>query len=323
MKPQSESQTIITTPTTYDPLMPTIFHETWWLDIVTDGQYGMTEVNSGGRVVGRMPYYVRSRMGLKIFHMPTLTHFLGPAIDEGQGGRNARFLKRLAITRELIEQLPPIDSLKVKCHRQVPEVIAFQEMGFRTSIQFVNEIPVQDTEISWKSLRDKTRNVIRRAEEQYTAVDLNDCDKYLAFYNRNLHEAGKTNHFNLSICRRLITSCLEQKRGRIFAARDASNNLAAAIFCVFDDSASYYLMSTRTQSSGNGAISMLLWQAIKDAAERGIAFDMDGIGNKGDIHLFSGFSAHITPRYVVSKAILPLRIARELGLLSWERGAYY
>jgi hypothetical protein len=62
---------------------------------------------------------------------------------------------------------------------------------------------------------------------------------------------------------------------------------------------------------------------MKDAAARGVTFDMDGIGNKGDIHLFSGFSTTITHRYVVSNAILPLRIARELGLLSWERGAFY
>ena len=58
--------------------------------------------------MGRLPYLVRSRFGLKGIWTPPITYFLGPGIDEGDGSPNTRFLKRMEITRELIAKLPKI-----------------------------------------------------------------------------------------------------------------------------------------------------------------------------------------------------------------------
>lgn len=89
-----------------DPLSPTIFHEHWWLDIATRGQYTFAEVASNGKVVGRLPYYLEKHSGLSISRMPTLTRFLGPSVETGAGNVSARFLKRLSITHELISKTP-------------------------------------------------------------------------------------------------------------------------------------------------------------------------------------------------------------------------
>src|ERR1700674_2575471 len=69
----------------YDPLAPTIFHEDWWLDAATGGNFEVVEVTVGGRTVGRLPFNTTNRFGLKMIRMPALTYFLGPAIDEGEG----------------------------------------------------------------------------------------------------------------------------------------------------------------------------------------------------------------------------------------------
>ena len=39
-----------------DLLTPTIFHESWWLDIATEGRYEVVEVTQNGEVLGRLPY---------------------------------------------------------------------------------------------------------------------------------------------------------------------------------------------------------------------------------------------------------------------------
>ena len=72
-------------PSVVNPLEPTIFHESWWLDITTYGQFQMVEVAENGQVVGRMPYVLRRKAGLAFSNMPMLTHFLGPADRRRQG----------------------------------------------------------------------------------------------------------------------------------------------------------------------------------------------------------------------------------------------
>src|ERR1700682_270055 len=79
----------------YDPLAPTIFHEEWWLNAATGGDFDVAEASAGGRTVGRLPFQLTRRLGLKMIRMPHLTYFLGPAIDTCEGNHSNRFLKRL------------------------------------------------------------------------------------------------------------------------------------------------------------------------------------------------------------------------------------
>jgi hypothetical protein len=281
-----------------DLLAPTIFHESWWLDVATDHRYAVAEVSSGGKLVGKLPYLLSRRKGLSHIIMPTLTHFLGPALVEGEGSANARFLRRLNITRELIAKLPAAISCEIKCHAGVLEVIAFQAENFSTTVQFTHEVHPLPEEELWKRMRDKTRNVIRRAMEQYDVVSLDDPQAFIEFYARNLQ---RKSYLDLSVCGRIIQSCMARRRGRILAARNRKGELVAANFCAWDARSSYYLMSTRAHNAGNGAGSLLVWKAILEAASRKIVFDMDGLASEGGILFFAGFGAEVRPRYVAER----------------------
>jgi hypothetical protein len=117
--------------------------------------------------------------------------------------------------------------------------------------------------VLWQALRDKTRNAIRRAEERYAVEPLPDVDEFLWFYDRNLQVAVKSNHLDNAITQKLIEACLERHSGRILTAIGAERNPVAAIFCVWDG---------MTAETGNGAISLLLWQAIQSALQKGLVF---------------------------------------------------
>ena len=284
-------------------LAPTIFHEEWWLNAATGGNFEVTEVTVGGRVVGRLPFSTTKRFGLKTIRMPALTYFLGPAIDEGEGSPNTRFLTRLDITRQLLGRLPRASWQYVKCHRGTNEVIAFQEMGFRTYVQFTHEVAPQPSDILWLQMRNKTRNVIRRAEERYSVAELADPAELLRLYERNLAAKGLEVGIDQTVCRAIISASLERQRGRILVALDANNQAVAANFCVWDEISSFYLLSTRRDNSGNGAGSLLLWEAIKDSARRGLVFDFAGLGSKGSVLAYVGFGGAISARYVALRIL--------------------
>jgi len=298
----------------YDPLAPTIFHEEWWLDAATGGRFDVAEVTAGGRTVGRLPFHLTKRFGLRMIRMPELTYFLGPAIEDGKGSATNRFLKRLEITRELLERLPPASWQYVKCHGGVTDVIAFQELGFRTYVQFTHEIRPAPAEVLWQQMRDKTRNVVRRADERLSIRELTDPLEFAHLYERNLALRGLDNGIDSAVCRKIVSASLERQRGRILAAHDKDNQIVAANFCVWDEVSSFYLLSTRGANSGNGASSLLLWEAIKDSARRGLVFDFAGLGGKGSVLFYSGFGASISARYVAVRARVLARVINELKL---------
>jgi hypothetical protein len=307
----------------HDSLAPTIFHEDWWLTAATGGNFDVAEVSIGGQVVGRLPFSVTKRFGLKMIRMPVLTCFLGPAINEGEGSPNTRFLKRLETTRELIEKLPHALWQYVKCHGGITEVIAFQELGFRTYVQFTHEIAPDPIEGLWEQMRNKTRNVIRKAQEQFSVTELSDPSEFIQLYERNLEGKGLKSDIDGAICRKIISASLERKRGRILVLRNEENHVVAANFCVWDGSSSYYLMSTRCDGSGNSAISLLLWEAIKESARKGLVFDFAGLGNKGSVTLYSGFGASISARYVAVRARPLGRLFHEMKLFIAPENCFY
>lgn len=306
-----------------NPLVPTIFHEDWWLEAATGGRFEVAEVTAGRRIVGRLPFYKTKRFGLTLIHMPELTYFLGPGVDEGEGSPNTRFLKRLHITRELLERLPRASSQYVKCQGGITEVIAFQSLGFRTYVQFTHELAPDRLSVLWQQMRNKTRNVIRRAKERFSVTELTDPFEFLCFFERNLKLERKTSGLDRILCGQILTACLNRRRGRILAARDNKNQVVAANVCVWDDAASFYLMSTRSHESGNSAISLLVWEAIKNSARRGLVFDFAGLGNKGSILLYSGFGARVGSRYAALRARSLTRMIYELKCLATRANCFY
>jgi hypothetical protein len=94
---------------------------------------------------------------------------------------------------------------------------------------------------------------------------------------------------------------LARDSGRIYAARQSDGTIVAAVFCAWDTSTAYYLMTTRTLASGNSAVTLLLWKAISDATARGLIFDFDGVASAGAVLFYAGFGGQVQPRYIVSK----------------------
>jgi hypothetical protein len=284
--------------TRQDPLIPTVFHEPWWLEAATGGRYSEITVSGGGKLVGRFPFVMsRSFAGLRVCGMPELTHFLGPAIDAGGGAPVNRSLRYDGILRELLNALPACAGFHQQLHRGTADTLMFQDLGYRTQVHFTFDIEPAGKSVLWSRMRDKTRNAIRRAEDRFRVIEMHDPREFDAIYRAHLLEHGRKNHYT-----RIVDVCqaaLANDRGRILAAVDGAGQTMAAIVYVWDWRAAYYLLSTRSLASGSGAVSRLIWEAIQDAARRGLVFDFDGVAASGSRIFYSGFGGTAVPRYVV------------------------
>jgi hypothetical protein len=284
-----------------DPLSPTIFHEPWWLEAATGGRYEEVTVNSGGRIVGRLPYLRKQRFGFTSFVPPELTHFLGPAVDEGNGSMESRNLRRSEITMELIEKLPSFGYFYQQFHRGIPDTLPFTQHGFTTELLFTYEVMPASEDTIWRNMRDKTRNVIRRAQEKTELFDV-EPEAFCVFYEANLQTRGKHSNYMFGLdARFLLATALERGRARLLGARDESGAILAAICYVWDEQVSYYLLTTRAHDTHSGVVSRLIWEAMRDSAARGLIFDFDVVGTTGSVLFYTAFGGEVRPRYLVRR----------------------
>jgi hypothetical protein len=307
-RPDPSEHSLRINPPTYaivDFLTPTIFHEPWWLDIATEGRYSVVEVIESGQVVARLPFFLRKKMGIATASLPPLTHFFGPAVKP-----IAAPLRRIDITKELLGKLPSASSLYFKCHREIQDTIAFQCTGFRTFVQFTHEIHPQAADVLWNNVHVKARRIIRRASECHSISIGEDPGAFTQFYHQCIEKRGETNYINAAICQRLVQACLERDRGRIYEAKDRSGTLMAAIFCIWDNSSCYYLMTSRDPVAHLGAISLLVWEAITDTAKRGLIFDFDGVSTEGGARFAYNFTSNVVPRYIALRESIPMHLYR-------------
>lgn len=300
-----------------DPLRPTIYHEDWWLKAATNDNWDEVLVRAEGKIVGRLPFVVNNIRGRRTMcQMPNLTHFLGPGFNEGNGSECNRALKRDMIIRQLVEKLPGTSGFYQKMHRGIKDVISFQQLGFQSSVEFTYEIHPKPMEDLWRSMRDKTRNVIRRASEQLIATQDVDPTEFLTAYNQNLADRGINSTYEFKCAIDVCEEAILRGRGKILSVRNKFGMIDAAIFYIWDDNSAYYFMSTRSIDAHNGAIAFLIWEAILDAASRNILFDFDGLGTNGSNLFYVGFGGQVAPRYTVHRANLAHAAVELVGRLS-------
>src|SRR5215813_10729320 len=119
-----------------------IFHEYWWLEAVTAGHFSEVEVRQGDCPIGRLPFVVTRRRGLRRLGMPDFTHLLGPIVDSRDGKTQTRMTNRLSAVEALISQLPPFDFFKQVINPALDDGLAlidglaFQRHGFQVGHQY-------------------------------------------------------------------------------------------------------------------------------------------------------------------------------------------
>jgi hypothetical protein len=291
--------------TSTDPLdaKRCIFQQPWWLDCVTGGRYEVVTVSKDGRTVGWLPYVITHRWGFATADLPLLTHTLGPIVDAGPGRPNTQLLNRFAIITELLQQLPKLAYFRQILPPDTADALPYQAFGCHVKCQFTFIASCADIDTSWKSMRDKTRNLIRRSGEK-NRVTLNAApEEFLQFYAANCDERRQINRYRTATAKKLLQLCVARGQGMAIISRDqTSEKINAGIFVVWDERCMYFLMSTRALGAADsGAVSLLAWSAMKEAHRRGLKFDFDGVSSLGTFRFLSGFGGDVACRFIVQR----------------------
>jgi hypothetical protein len=291
-------------------LSTSLFHEPWWLSAVTGGRYNEVVFKQGNQLVGRLPYVAKQQGPFHVLRMPAFTHLLGAAVDAGVGKHQTKLVRRLSITRALIDQLPPFVYFKqifdpsIDSGLAIADGLAFQDRGFKVAPQYTFQIDCRnDLKSIWDGMHFKVRQHVRRAEERYSVITLDDPDRFVQGYLENVRKSGKVNRIDFNHFPTLFSECQIRMSGEILAAVGTDGASVAMVYLVWGHGIMYYLLSTRDpEVADSGAISLLLWSAMQRAHQRGLIFDLDGVYTSGTARFLSGFGGQIKVRLIVTRA---------------------
>ncbi|HEX4111393.1 MAG TPA: GNAT family N-acetyltransferase [Stellaceae bacterium] len=277
----------------------TIFHEAWWYDIVAPGRWGEVRTERG-----YLRYAYRNRLMFRSCPIPPLTRIVGPVVQIEGKKMETRQRATFAAVCELLDQFPEFDSIRFRLDPSVSDVLPFQARGYQTSVQHTLQTDCrQSEEVLWSEMRDKTRNIIRRAQDSLSVIEIDDPEIFKRFYAGNLD--SEKSYFDLDLLPQIFAAARARGCARILASVDPRGDIHAQTFFLWDEHSCYYFLSSRDQSVAHaGAVSQLMWAGMQHAHALGLTFDFDGVTSQARYQFLVGFGGQPATRFILSKGAL-------------------
>jgi len=280
-----------------------IFETAWWLDAVAPGAWSEATVVRDGECVARLPYVLKRVGPVRIMANPPLVPVLGPWLRPIDGKEEHRLGQEIALLGELIDQLPAADVVVQSLSPRLTNWLPFYWRGYSGQLRYTYRIEdPSDLDRVWSGLRENIRREVRKASRTVEVRRSTDVEAFLEVFRPTLPRVGKPGRLE-DMIRRAERASRERDASTILLAVDESDRVRAGTMLVRDQGAVYYLLAGRDHRDAPvGAPSLLVWEGIKDAAERRLAFDFEGSMVETIERFFRAFGARQTPYVRVLKS---------------------
>ena len=279
-----------------------IFFQPWWLDIASK-DWDMILAIENKQVLAVLPICREKKMGFHLLRNPLLTPYLGPFFF--QDADNESFL-----FQELWKQMPKYDSFDIETTTGFQYVGLFEEQGFDTKQKdtYILDLAVQ-TEMLYANINSNHRNLIKQATTSHTIEEKPEhISTLLTLHKITFERKDKSYPFDAAVIEKLITESIQKGQGCLLSAKDQAHHITASIFVVWDRETMYLLLSAfDINEAHQGAVRMLIWEAIKKAKALNIAyFDFEGSMDPGIAAFFRRFGGERKTYLCASKTDSPL-----------------
>jgi hypothetical protein len=276
-----------------------IFATSWWLDAVAPGSWRRHELEKGEELVAAWPTVVRRSRWGDVHGGAPLTPFLGPLLPPGEGAR--RRSREIEAIDSLLERIGAFAYLEARCHPAFDYWTPLAWRGFTQTSRYTwRLLDLEDLEAAFKGFRENVRGHVRAAEKRGLSVEEAPLDQFVALHRRRAasHEDWSTT--DRQTIERIDAACERRGARTILLARDPEGQARAGAYVVHDERFAYYLMSA-TDGEVRGSAALVVWEAVKRAAERGLGFDFEGSMLPHVEPFVRGFGGVPTPYSVVRK----------------------
>jgi hypothetical protein len=296
-----------------------IWHQPWWLD-ATAGKESWNAVTVGpiGSYLASHPYVISRRFGFKTLSRPPLTQALGPWFSSDESSAPPSLSVQNQLLGLLSHELPRLDSYVQNWMPEITNWLPFYWQGFRQTTRYTYQLDLNlGHEKLWANLKGRCRSEIRKAEvtNELRVYETSKLEDILPITIQTFNASGLKLPFQARILENVIQQGIIFDQTTVYVARNNAGETCGFALIVRDNEKAYYLLGgINSLDRGSGAMSLLLWQAIKDSCNRGLSkFDFEGSMIEPIEGFFRSFGTAQVPYFGVTKDFNPaLRIARAL-----------
>ncbi len=283
-----------------------IFFQPWWLDVVCqydDWDFSMSK-NSNGEIVGIMPYYLRKIWGKSLIRMPPLTPYLGVWLNYSNiPERNIKkYSFEFRTINHLINQLPKFIWYHQIHPEQLENWLPFYNHGFKQSTRYTYVFENTNPDHVYKSMKDKTRNMIKKAKKLLAIETASDTDSFFRISASTFIRQNRSIPFDKEMFSQLHQEILSRKCGCIFYAKDGNGYIGGTLYLIWDSTTAYlWQLGAEKGFRNSGAVQLLIWEAIKKTNELGLRFNFEGSMLPNVEPVFRAFGAERKPVFQIYK----------------------
>jgi lipid II:glycine glycyltransferase (peptidoglycan interpeptide bridge formation enzyme) len=237
-----------------------VFQDAWYLDAVAPGSWGRVEVCSGDELLGWMPYTFIKQY---------------PSSDVKM---SKRLGQEKTVMTELISKLPKFDYFCQSFDYSVSNWLPFYWRGFKQTTRYTYILKdISEHEAILKGFAGKLRTQIKKAQKTLAVCDDMGVDALINLNRMTYERQNIPVPYADETLKRLVVEAIKRNAGKMLFAVDSAKNVHAAVFLVWDERSTYYLVGcTNTRFKGSDGASLLLWEAIKFASTVSKQFDFEG-----------------------------------------------
>jgi hypothetical protein len=285
------------------PWVNSVFEQPWWLDAVAPGQWSAVELRRGDKVIARLPYRQRRRLGLATISQPPFTQTLGPWLAPMDGKYARRVETEKKLLSELVESLPRFDFFRQNLAPSLTNWLPFYWAGYQATVRYTYRIcDLTDLDRVKGEFQEHVRRGIKKAKCTVEVDHDYPLEDLLRLNEQTYARQGVRSPHPSDVVRRLDAACAQRGARRILGAVDAKGRTHAALFVVWDERTLYALVNGRDPDCQTfGSNTLLYWEAIKLAAEVSQVFDFEGSMLQPVEHFIRGFGGRQTPYLSVFK----------------------
>ena len=278
-----------------------IFSQDWWLDLVCDdGEWDVVLIEKNNSIIASMPYYLKSKATFKLITMPKLTQTMGPYVvyPEGQ-----KYPKKLSYEKEifnrLIDQLPNVDYFNQNFHPSITNWLPFYWRGYSQTTRYTYCI---SDNYDINTFQSKIKTDIKKSNMVVEVKSVNHIESLWSCLSKSYERQNKKCGYQKVFLDKLDNGLKAKIAPINLIAIDKSDNIHAAIYCVYDVNKMYYLVSGGDPKlRTSGATSLLIYNAIKIAKEKQLIYDFEGSMVQPIESFIRGFGPKQTSYFQIKK----------------------
>lgn len=284
----------------------TIFHYSWWLQ-TTAAEFSILAIrNERGAIVAGMPIPLERRPGLRLYHSPDLTPYLGPVFDLSTIDNTCDRLHFMRSHGEILgRNIKSFDSVRYVAGASAPDLQGFLWAGFRVQLGYTFRFPATHTLTQITEGMTRTHlQKLTKAQRLKLTVTRDEGVEDLIFLNaKTFEKQGLKPVCSPDFLTNLWNAASSQKKGHLYVAKTADGKPVAALFTVNDNRTTYQIVSgVNPEFREIPGAYLVLWNALQDTLLAGRDFDFEGSSLRGVECFYRRWGATAVPIWRLEKA---------------------